>query len=179
MNYKIVNFALFQLGWFTCVLGGANTLPMIGVGYALLFLLIHATWQGNAVREFSFITLVALFGFGIDSLLVTLGYFSYTSAIGHSFAPFWIAALWAMFAATIGHSMAWLSSRPILSSLLGAVFGPVAYFSASKFGADTLLEGGQGLYLQAIVWSTMMPSMYFLYQVINDFSNRPKAEKAL
>ncbi|MEK9940662.1 MAG: DUF2878 family protein, partial [Methylotenera sp.] len=32
----IINFVLFQLAWFACVLGAANSQPWLGVGVTLL-----------------------------------------------------------------------------------------------------------------------------------------------
>jgi hypothetical protein len=31
MNQKVINFLLFQLGWFSCVIGAAKGFPLVGL----------------------------------------------------------------------------------------------------------------------------------------------------
>ena len=38
-----INFVLFQLSWFACVLGGANALPWLGPLAVALFIAYHLT----------------------------------------------------------------------------------------------------------------------------------------
>lgn len=163
MNYNAINFVLFQIGWFACVLGAANDLHFLGVIVSFTVVAIHLYRSVNFLHEAAFIAAIALLGFAIDSGLVVTGYFSYENAVLDQYAPMWIAALWALFATTIGHSMSWLFQRRVWATILGAIFGPLAYYSASKLGAVNLLQDGNGLYLQSLVWAILMPLMLSLY----------------
>src|SRR5690554_7704503 len=45
--------------------------------------------------------------------------------------PLWLILLWASFAATILHSMAWLLEKTWLAALLGAIAAPWSYYAGS------------------------------------------------
>jgi hypothetical protein len=74
-------------------------------------------------------------------------------------APVWMVALWTSFALTLNHSLAFLQARPMLSTLLGAVGAPLAYWAAGR-GWDAVqfpLGVAPMLATTAIVWALLMP----------------------
>lgn len=164
---NIVNLILFQTGWMACVAGAVYIDPLTGVVYGVAFLVFHLINHHQRSNEISFIVFVALIGYLIDSQLVNYGFFEYYEHEDWLVAPLWIASLWAIFSTTIGRSLSWLSSHYVLAALLGAVFGPVAYYSAAEIGAVTILKNNQGLYFQSFIWACMMPLMFWLYQFLN------------
>ena len=165
-SYKIINFILFQVGWLACVLSASAGMSEIGLIYALAFIILHTSLSRRVLTEVVFIVLVTCFGFVIDSWLVFAGYFSYVNSAESMTAPMWIAALWAMFSTTIGYSLNWLSSRYLLAAALGFIFGPLAYYGASKLGAVNLPDGNMGLYFQALIWAVMLPAMFAFYNML-------------
>ena len=50
-------------------------------------------------------------------------------------SPIWIVLMWAGFALTINHSLAWLAAHPLLPALMGLFGGPMAYYAGLKLGA--------------------------------------------
>ena len=52
-------------------------------------------------------------------------------------APYWIVALWMLFATTLNVTFRWLQPRPALAAALGAVFGPVSYIAGAAVGVIT------------------------------------------
>ncbi|MGY2291394.1 DUF2878 domain-containing protein [Pseudomonas sp. SDO528_S397] len=136
MLKQLANAALFQCGWFACVLGGDSA--WLGVGVVIL--IIHLRGLGTWA-EAPLILAVTLVGTVIDTSLRTLGVFHFE---GHGpLIPFWLVLLWALLATTLRHCLAW-SARPWWrASLLGAVGGPLSYYAGSQlagvsFGYATL-----------------------------------------
>ncbi len=106
------------------------------------------------------ILLAIALGFAADSLLVAIPFrqLCRSAAVG-PLAPIWILALWANFALTLNHSLAWLQSRPWLAAALGAIGAPLAYFFAARsWHALTLADPlATTLALLAAIWAIVTP----------------------
>ena len=137
-----INAVAFQLVWIASVGGAARGLwwaaPLAAGAFAAYELLCGATARADAIL----ILLAMVLGFVADSAVVQAGLADYTSALPSvRFAPLWIVALWANFALTLNHSLAWLQGRPWLAAALGAVGAPLSYFfAAHTWHALTLTE---------------------------------------
>jgi len=162
MNW-ITNFIFFQIGWFACVLGGANGMPWLGVVMTGLALAFHL-WQAAQPRlELILALLAGGLGGLLDSLPVALGWLTYTSGMFLTgAAPSWIIAMWMLFATTLNVSLRWLKGRYVLAALLGAAAGPLAYYAGAKLGGVTLLEPAAALSLLALIWAVAMPTLLAL-----------------
>jgi hypothetical protein len=55
-------------------------------------------------------------------------------------APLWILSLWAAFALTLNHSLAYLRGRPWLAFAFGAIGAPLAYLSAARGWQAVMFE---------------------------------------
>lgn len=63
-----------------------------------------------------------------------------------------------MFASTLPLSLNWLSERPRLASLCGAVEGPASYYAGASLGAlDLPGEPRTSLLILAAVWGILLP----------------------
>lgn len=135
-----LNYALFQAGWFACVLGAAAGDGLVGplavAAIVALELALSDDRRGLAVLTAA----LALAGFGLDSALAGLGVLEYA---GDGWtgppAPAWIVALWALFATTLGSSMRWVASRAWLPAAFGALGGPLSYLAGERLGALEIL----------------------------------------
>lgn len=168
MNHKVINFILFQIGWFACVLGAASNISHWALLVALVVVITHLIQVDKPAREILFLAIVTALGYAWDSLLVALDLFEYADTTLTDFAPLWIAAMWLMFATTLNSSLSWLQERFILASVLGGLLGPVAYYSASKLGAVSLIEMPDALIFQAIGWAILMPAFLLTIKILND-----------
>ncbi|MCV6801484.1 DUF2878 domain-containing protein, partial [Achromobacter ruhlandii] len=83
-----------------------------------------------------------LCGVALDGSLSALGWARYAADAWP--APLWILALWAAFALTLNHSLAYLRPRPWLACVFGAVGGPLAYWGAAR--------GWQPVQFEAPAW---------------------------
>jgi len=159
----IFNLAASQAGWFACVIGAANGMPWAGPLAVLALVVVHLYLAQRPSLELRLIASAILIGLVADSLLVVSGLVSYPSGIWiEGMAPYWILAMWAMFATTLNVSMKWLRNRTALASALGAVFGPLAYIAGSELGAITFNQMGLALAALALIWSVCMPLLVAL-----------------
>jgi hypothetical protein len=165
---KLINFLLFQLGWFACVLGSAHLEPWAGTGIALCIIAFHLARVPQPKGEALLILAAALIGFAWDSLLVALGWLGYPSGmLLPNTAPVWIVAMWMLFATTLNSSMGWMKAYKKLSVLLGALFGPLAYFAGARLGGVILLEPVYAMLALAAGWAALMPLLLVLAEQVS------------
>lgn len=159
----IINLAASEVGWFACVYGAANGMPWIGPLVVLGLVALHLHWSKRPGLEVRLLLSAVLIGLVADSLLVFTGLVSYPSGTWvDGLAPYWILAMWAMFATTLNVSMKWLRNRTSLAIILGAVFGPLAYLAGEKLGGITFNETGVALAALALIWAISMPLLMWL-----------------
>lgn len=159
----IVNLSAAEAGWFACVLGAANGMPWAGPLVVLALVAIHLRWAKRPGPELGLIFSAVLIGLFADSVLVFSGLVSYPSGTWlEGFAPYWILAMWAIFATTLNVSMKWLRNRNALSAAFGAVGGPLAYLAGEKLGAITFEEPVFAMIALAIIWALAMPLLMVL-----------------
>lgn len=136
----VINAALFQLLWFACVLGSAHQLFVPALCAFLLLAAFQLRAHRRADGDYSLLVLSLALGIFIDSLWLSLGFVEFTDPRPLPFlAPAWILILWAGFALTINHSMAWVNAHPVLPAVLGAVGGPLSYLAGERLGAVAFL----------------------------------------
>jgi hypothetical protein len=170
MKSVFMNFALFQLGWFACVLGGANGLPWIGPIAASAIILYHLSRAAQPGVELKLILLAILLGTLWDSTLVVAGWLYYPSGMLISYlAPYWILAIWALFSTTLNVSLKWMKGRLALASVFGALGGPLAYLAGSRLGGVVLSDPLAALFALSLGWAVMMPVMMYLSERFDGF----------
>jgi len=135
---NLINAVLFQALWFSAVYGSANKLLWPSV----ISLIILGVWQLNtnrrATSDYILIFVALIIGVIIDSFWIQMGiieYFDKRPIIWLS--PMWILILWAGFALTINHSMAWMKKHPLIPILCGLISAPLSYYAGQRLGAMT------------------------------------------
>lgn len=165
----LINFLAFQFGWFACVLGAANGKPWLGPIAVLLAVLLHLWLTGRPRRELQLLISAMGLGLVLDSILVASGWVSYPNGSWlPGFAPYWIIAMWALFATTLNVSMKWMQGRPALAVLMGAVGGPLSYLAGQKLGAMSFNDSVLALAALAVAWSLAMPLLVGLAARFDD-----------
>lgn len=164
-NWKLLisNMAGFQLGWFACVLGAAADNPWIGplvVGFLCVLYVAVLPSRRSLVQLALF---AALLGVLTDSVLILSDIFTFTGASLPSWlSPLWLTAMWVNLALTLRISLAWLLGRYLLSSALGAVSGPLAYYAGARFGAIEFQTSLPiAVLILALVWSVALPLLIY------------------
>ena len=154
----IVNFLLFQLAWFACVLGGAHALPWLGPLVVCGVVAHHLAEAADARAEAVLLLVAGLIGTVFDSLLVSTGWLAYPSGQWVAWmAPYWIVAMWIAFATTLNVSLTWLRGRMPLAVAFGAIGGPLAYYAGMRLGGVTFVEPSLVLSALAVGWGLITP----------------------
>ena len=163
MSHLVINFLLFQAGWFACVLGGAHGYPWVGPVVVAVVIAVHLAFAWRPTREVLLALTAALMGLVADSLLVATGWVSYPSGNWiPGFAPYWIIAMWALFATTLNVSMKWMQGRQALAVVFGAIGGPLSYLAGWKLGAISLEAPVAAFLALAVIWALAMPLLMSL-----------------
>ena len=163
---NVVNFVLFQLGWFACVLGAANDHPWLGPAAVVAILVIHFLVVSRHRRaEGKLVAVAALFGFALDSAFEATDVLRYEGSVVEWLCPPWIVALWLLFATTFDHSLRWLAGRPWLAAAFGAIGGPLSYGAGARLGALSFGDPTwRTVVITSIAWGALMPAAFAVAQ---------------
>ena len=169
----LINIVAFKIGWLACVLGGASDLAWLGTLVALVIVTLHIFRATHSATEFRFIALAGLIGFAWDSLLASTGWLTYESGMLFAgAAPYWIVAMWLLFATTLNVSLSWLKGRLVIAALLGAASGPLAFYAGHKLGAVNFVDFSSAMIALAIGWAVILPGLVALSGRLDGFATR-------
>jgi hypothetical protein len=158
MNKAIIKVAANQAAWFASAYGAFNSRPGIGIATCAASLLLGLSISENRAGLVVLALALGVYGFGAEELLLSNGLVSYSSPGPFSgIAPFWIVALWMVFAIVV-NPLRWLRRHLILTSCLGATLAPLSYVAADRLGALRLSAPlWVVLFAIAAIWSAAMP----------------------
>ena len=152
------NFLVFQAGWFATVLGAAHGAPWLGLAAVSVAVALHLRFTRRPGGEAWLLASAVLLGLVADSLLLATGWIAYPNGGWvPGLAPYWIVALWALFATTLNVSMRWMHGKPWLALVFGAVGGPLSYLAGARLGAMTFNDAFPAIIALAIGWGLAMP----------------------
>ena len=159
VDNTLFNAVWFQLTWLCAVLGRETLLPV-----AVAMLLLHLLLVPRIYRELLQLSTIAGVGLGIDAMLSAAGVFQFANGV---LVPAWLACVWLAFAAVLGRSLAYLSSRPVLAALAGALVVPFNYWVGARSGAVSFgYSLPVTLGLMALIWAGLLPLLYRLTALI-------------
>lgn len=154
-----LNFLIFQLGWFVCITADSSVVLI----YTVCAVLIHRLYVVKHNGEIGLLLLIAMMGLSWDILLIHLHIlqFSASHILG---APYWLAALWIIFASTFNACLKWLQLRLKLAAVLGATCAPLSYFAGAQLSDGNTLGQplGYSLGFMALGWAVIFPFGLFI-----------------
>lgn len=155
----LLNILGFQIGWFACVLGGANQMPWLGVLISCLVILVHLLRTSERVFECKFFGVAVIIGIIFDGIPQSLGWIAFSPVTfwPEALPPPWMIMLWALFASTINISLSWLQNRKTLAMLIGAIAGPLSYWSGARLGALQPINPSAAIIYLSIGWGAIVP----------------------
>ncbi len=174
MTWKIVNAAGYQLVWFISVAGAARGSMFAGPLVAFVFAVIVLGFGGKSRTDLRLIPLVLAIGLIADSAWIALGWLDYSAPWPSSgFAPAWILGIWLAFALTLNHSLDFLKRRYAMAALLGAIGGPLAYWSAARGLGAVRFDAPAATVLcgLGVGWAAMFPLLVRISQ--GAFARKP------
>lgn len=163
-KYKFMNIALFQIGWFSCVLLPLQFATII----TFILLSIHLYLIDDPVNESYIIAFVGCFGFSLDVLFSKLGFISFTT---NSNIPFFLLYLWLLFAMTLRYSSKIFISTKLVCIITG-LLAPFSYIGAQKLNKveyiNPMLES---VTLHALLWCMLLlitRELFMRYELITN-----------
>jgi hypothetical protein len=163
---KIINIVLYQVGWFSCVLGAAYGFPLSGALGAFALVLLHLLLTDTRKAEIQLAICSCLIGVVIDSLQQAAGLFTFKAdPLWPLWLPLWIFVVWAQFATLFRFALHWLSGRYLLGAFLGGLGGPLAYWGGIRLGAASFGDSPLiTLVVLAFVWAGVTPLLLWSRQ---------------
>jgi len=171
MSLMVQNFLFFQAGWLACVLGGASAdYSWVGIAVVAAVVAVHLQRAGNRQHEMLLIAITMVLGTAWDSSLMLAGLFTFSNGVVLAgIVPFWLIAMWALFATTLNVSMKWMKNRYLLAAAFGAIGGPLAYYAGNRLGAVEFADTGAALLAVGAGWAVIMPLLMVLTTRFNGY----------
>ncbi|MEX0330083.1 MAG: DUF2878 domain-containing protein [Puniceicoccaceae bacterium] len=170
------NLILFKAGWLACVYGAAHGLAWLGTAVVLAIALEHLRTAPGRQKEAMLLAVAAGIGLIWESILVSGGLLQYGDGfLVEGFAPYWIVAMWILFATTINVGMRWLKNNWILTSIVGAICGPAAFFFGERAGAVIFTENVLSLLAIGLGWAILLPLLAGMARRLDGYSVVPAA----
>lgn len=156
LSLIVMNFIIYQVNWLLMVFGQNSFLWL-----ALLLIGFHLLLLPEPARDIVLMVVVTCCGVILDGLLKIFGFFSFSADFWP--IPLWLIVIWMSLGLLPNHSLGWLKGRWVLSALLGAVGGPLAYWAGVRLGVASfnwpLLPS---LLLLALLWACFWPLVMFI-----------------
>ena len=154
----LIYLVIGQVGWFACVLGAARALPSVGVAFVAAVFVWHLARAPRAASELKLIASVTFIGAAWETALVIAGVLAYPNELpGVQHAPYWIIALWALFAVQLNVAYGWLKQRLVLAALFGAIAGPLSFRAGAALHAVRIDNVWRTMPVLAIGWACLLP----------------------
>ena len=168
-----INVALYYTGWLACVVGAAAGRWAAGTLLACGLAGVHLALARRRAVELRLMLMVGAIGYAVDSAQTALGLLVFAQGQPlPGMAPLWIGALWVLFAATLRYALCWLSGRPLLGALLGALGGPAAFYAGHRLGAVSFHPSPRlSLSVLAVVWAVLLPLLVALATAVGGGSD--------
>lgn len=161
---RLLNFAWYQLLWFTAILGGSAFAPLL-----FLLLVLHLSLIARKGAEVLLLLGAAVIGVAFDGLLAGVGFYAFNEGTGMLPIPLWLVAIWMGFAGTLRSSMSFMAARPRLMTLAATVLAPVTYLGAERLGAVTFsLGAAPTAVVIGLSWWALTPLLLRLESVTRD-----------
>jgi len=124
------------------VIGSQSYLYLAILPLITFYLWLESRWHAVSQRQHISRILLALTGFGFDSLITSFGLIGFNGEqhSGFALAPIWLALMWLWFAITFSTCYSWLVNRAYLAILFATAFGPTAYWGASYISSVIILR---------------------------------------
>ncbi len=137
---QLINYSLYQIGWFACVLGAASHRPWTGCLIAVTLIGVHLALSPDRAREALLVCVATAVGAVVETVQIAAGTYRFTSGtVIEALPPPWLLVMWGQCATTCRFSARTVMTRPGWAALCGAGGGPTAFLAGERLGAVDLL----------------------------------------
>lgn len=167
MTGTVLNLIFFKLGWIACILFAASGQPALALLCVAAVVAMHLLRVAVPVKEALLLVFAGLMGLAWESFMVASGLIEYPGA-AHNIAPYWIVAMWVLFATTFNHGFKWIKRHWLLAAAFGAIGGPIAFASGQALGAAQFADTTAALTAIGAGWALMLPLLALVADTIID-----------
>ena len=166
---RLLNFMLYQIGWFACVLGAAYGESRWGIAFAMSLVGLHMFLTTDRANQAKLLFVASSVGFVVDSTLLRIGVYQFpNAALVDGLPPLWMSVLWIQFATTFRYCLQWLSGRYAICGVLGLAGAPVAFLGGERLGAIAFCPPRlPNLLILGSLWAIAIPLLIYLSDQIH------------
>ena len=156
----LFNLIGFNISWFGLILLGNTFIP-----FAILWLGLHMMYCKQRFPEIKLIITVTSIGILVDSILSFFDVLLFNEPLLTSLVliPLWLITLWAVFAATIAHSLKFLAHSKKVQFMIGFIFPPISYIGGASLSS---VYFGQSIWMTyfifAPIWGGLLVLFFYL-----------------
>jgi hypothetical protein len=159
MGLKVAALVWFHFAWLACVYCGLKGWSAATLALPVVSFFILGRVEPLGRDKVSRLLGMAVIGVVFDFAAIRLGWITFPRDEG--IFPFWLLSMWLLFVAILPLA-GFMTNQLLLAAVLGAVFGPLSYYSGNAFGV-LFMSGTVTLAVYAIFWSVYFPlSLKFL-----------------
>ena len=155
---KILNALGYQVGWWTCISSIRWGLELEAIVLCAVMFGIHLRFSMAPSRELKLGSVALLIGVFVDSMLKQFAVIEFYGWSLGPLSPYWLWALWILFAFTLNNSLAILKTQSLfINAFIGMIFGPLTYYAGAKLGAASFVASTAHIMTLSFVWMLAMP----------------------
>jgi len=160
MKEVLINLISFKAAWAVCIFAAAASMPLVSAIAVAVAVTLHLVRTRNVNAESTLLAIAALVGFAWESLLVAAGVLEYNAGmVLPGLAPYWIVAMWVLFATTLNVGMRWLRNNVVVAIAAGAIGGPMAFYAGAAAGAVSLNDPLLAMLAIGAGWAVLLPML--------------------
>ena len=135
------------------VLGHTSPLYFLCVPVIVIYWFADNILSRHTIDYYFSVLSIILIGVAVDFLLTVFKLIEFTQG---QLLPSWLMLLWVLFALTFSAGYRWLNKLPVIvSAILGGIFGPLAYWAASKLSSVEILSPVLFTSISAVFWGLL------------------------
>ena len=163
---KVVKLIILQIFWYVSIkYGDQYFVPAIGVFLYLTDFLIFKKTEKLGSKYLIFSLILIFSGMGMDKVFEALEVLTW----GDRFYPTELIGVWLIFPCYYYQFFKKFSSPKWVSFLMGAIFGPLAYYSGSNINPNLLLQVSfTGIGFVSILWGLFFFTSIHIYSRFED-----------
>ena len=159
----LLKLIILQCFWYASIKYGQNlVLPIGGLFLFILDFLTFRKTKNLNINYLYFSLFLVLFGFGMDKLINYLSILEW----GNQFYPTELIGVWLIFPCYYYHFFYKFQRTKWLPFLMGALFGPLAYYSGASISSNIILSDYTlSIILLGSIWGTFfwLSNLLYLY----------------
>lgn len=161
LRQKTALILWFYVGWFGCIFFAKWQISRWSLVFPLLPFVFLLKFKLLGIKEVGFLFGISIIGIIFDWIVFRLNVVSFP---GHSsmFIPLWLDAMWFLFSTVVPLSHALFKSKLWLAVVLGALLGPLSYFSGISFEV-LAFQNQSALIVYAAFWGIYFPVIHYFY----------------